>query len=273
MRYFFRHLRTRYILVPPGVNPLEYQPNGLTRSRLSAWLVILLIVGVGIISFWIALSIRREASAQAEFTSIVETSIEYPGYPEKATHTPTMTPTSFSSGITSSSENIQLPSATPTTGVKSITVPATVIVRETVIVHETSPAQQVVVTRMVPSNSGGASPQVREVLITQIVIHTPNPGPTNTPWIVTATTGVLSTATIAPTQTPWIITNTPGPTQTPWIRHITNTPGPTQTPWIVTATPTFTSTQTITATLPITDIYTPTPTYTTTITVTEEITN
>ncbi|MCW4004949.1 MAG: hypothetical protein NWE95_13680 [Candidatus Bathyarchaeota archaeon] len=173
-------------------------------------------------------------------------------------------------------ENIQLSSSTPlTSDLMIITVPATVIVRETVVVRETipGPAQQVVVTRLVPQSSNGSQPQVREVFITQIVVHTAEPGPTNTPWIVTATAGILPIATVAPTQTPWIITNTPGPTQTPWIRHITNTPGPTQTPWIVTATPTYTTMQTVTATLPISDTYTPTPTYTNTITVTQEITN
>lgn len=285
MRYFLRHLRTKYILVPPGVNPLEYQESTAQRFGITKWWVIgwsaLFIVAIGI-----ALGGRQKAAAQAqptlppaEIAAYNDAPAAFDGPPPK--DRPTYTPTS-----TLLPEDLVRPLGgyyPPTQGSPAMAVTVPVIVKETVIVEKVveksvpGPAQRVEVTRLVAQSAGssqsGQQPIVREILATVIVVYTATPGPTQTPWLVTPGAGTpTDPPTNSPTQTPHIITATPGPTQTPWIHIHTATPGPTQTPWVVTATTAITPTITFTPTITVPEWITPTLPYTPTLTATPTLT-
>jgi hypothetical protein len=202
----------RYHFSAPGVNPID---NPIKRKRGKPWFWILLLAGL--IGCGTTFGVTR-LSAKADGTSKVGPTATRTYIVEVSSITDTPTPTP---GASPTPTVTATPASTQTPWVITQVVDRQVeIIRITVMVVD----KQVVV------------PQDRAVIVTVKV-----------PWVITQVVPVEITTTPLPTYTPYP-TLTKGPSQTPWVitATLTMTPTPSSTPYYepVTETPTATMTPT-----------------------------
>jgi hypothetical protein len=202
----------RYHFAAPGVNPID---NPIKRKRGKPWIWILLLAAL--IGCGATFGVTR-LSAQADGTSKVGPTATRTYIVEVSSVTRTPTPNLVQSPTPTVTET---PSSTQTPWVITQIVERNVeVMRITVMVVD----KQVVV------------PQDRAVIVTVRV-----------PWVITQIVPVEITTTPLPTYTPYP-TLTKGPSQTPWVitATLTDTPTPSSTPYYepVTETPTATITST-----------------------------
>jgi hypothetical protein len=272
LRYILRRLRARWTLVEPGEDPLA-EPQKLTGKRGRNWwliLGILLIVGS---CAWSTVRARNAKADDARRQTTPETTlaaIEVTPIVSDPTATPTITPTTTPTAQPTATRRWRLPSPEPSATLAyngmGTPLPTVEPTKDGLLGWiENKPTSA-------PKNysgpGGSTTVQIKEVqvtvpvavpvtvqvtrVVTQIVTATP--GPTQTPWIVTATAA-------GPTATLYWPTDTPPPTWAPPTEAPTLTPTWTPT-WTPTYTPTYTltPTTTLTITLPITATMTVTPT-------------
>lgn len=231
---FLSRLRIRYILAPPGVNPLE-EPIAEHKKRLTFGTIFISVFVLMLCASTIfAIIGARKGSAKVIFTETPIPTITKTFLPPTMTSTKTLEPT-YTPSPTFDIAMVLGGSLTPSPNMAIVTVPVTQAVIHTVIVRET----------VVVYSGGGGGPAPSS----QNNGGNHNQEPMPIPILITVQVPVTITI---------MITSTPGPTHTPWI--ITPTPGPTSTPWVVTATP------------GVTEIYSPTITVSPTITATANIT-
>lgn len=196
---------TRYVLAPPGINPLEADLPKRSRRGLPwwAWLAGAWALAMGCWGVWAWQARAASASVPPP-----------PGHEQPAAETtPTATP----------SPRPPTATATPT----PTTTPSATGLMEAAFAQwsTATPAGGASLTPVVyPTHTG--VPLVATVLVTQIVYR---PGGTNTVYAtveVEVPVTVVVTAPPGPTDEPMVITATPGPTQTPWVLVVTATPEP-----------------------------------------------
>ena len=181
---FFK--RTRYVMVPPGVNPLEDVDHSMiSKPRISFWLALGLIMLAGFcLTSILAMSQAKPAGAAAPTQTQTPTWTSTATLPEQ-----TATPTLASSFT---------PTTTLPQPVKAVWVTVQVQVTR-VIWHE--------VTRVVTE----IWHDHQTVVVTRLISTTPQPS--QTPWIVTATYTSTPTETSTPEPTD-TSTSSPEPTET-----------------------------------------------------------
>jgi hypothetical protein len=201
----------KYQLADVGVDPIA---NPLpTEGRRLPWFWILMLAALFGCGLTFGLSRLKPAQAEGPSNKVGPTQTRVVEV-SSATRTPTASPTPT---ITPTQASTQTPwvvtrEVVHNNQVIQITI-QTVIVDHQVVVPQD---HAVIVTVKVP----WVITQVCQITTTPLPSYTPYPtstsGPTQTPWIITATPGETNTATLAPppTETP-TITATPTETSTP----------------------------------------------------------
>ncbi len=201
---------TRFILAPPGVNPLE-EPIA-DRKRNTEWLfyagmALLMLAGGGVSWWWMSSAQAAQAEA-ARATATMQAQAAASANPAEPTSTitpvptetfiPTVTPTA--TGLLDMYFKVR-PSHTPVLNGVLTPVPTTT---------PEPPILDGLLTQVSPPRGGGGDTVI--VQVTSVVVHTlVVVTQIVMTQIVMMTTTPMPTYTQPPTQTPWVITATPAP--------------------------------------------------------------